>query len=135
LRYGIRDTFSINFDNYREFNEVEFKVISENGIPLDIGLQIYFADQNGIILDSLFTPAGDIIAAAPVDVSSSLPVGVTEKITYTTFDGARFDHIKTAKKLFMRGSFSTINNGTTNVKILSSQKVEVRMGMKIGIGG
>jgi hypothetical protein len=129
-----RDTFSIDFDSYLGFNEVEFKVISENGIPLDVGLQIYFADENGVVLDSLFTPYGNILEAAPVD-GEGLPTAISEKTTFTTFEGARFDKIKTAKKALLRASYSTVNNGETIVKILSTQEVKIRMGMKIGVGG
>ncbi len=132
--FEARDTFGINFDNYQEFNDVEFKVISENGIPLDVGLQIFFADEDGIVLDSLFTPQADILEAAPVD-GEGIPTTISEKTTFATFEGSRFDNIKTAKMLFMRASFSTVNNGETLVKILSAQEVEIRMGMKIGVGG
>ena len=130
--FEARDTFSINFEEYQDFDEVEFKVISENGIPLDVGVQIFFADQNGTLLDSLFTPSAKILEAAPVD-GEGLPTAITEKITFTTFTGERFEKIKTAKKAFLRTSFSTINNGGTFVKILSTQEVEIRMGMKIGV--
>ena len=132
--FEARDTFGINFDNYQDFNDVEFKVISENGIPLDVGLQIFFADENGVVLDSLFTPSQNILQAAPVD-GEGLPTAIAEKTTFTTFDGLRFENIKAAKLLFLRASFSTVNNGETLVKILSTQEVEIRMGMKIGVGG
>jgi hypothetical protein len=132
--FEARDTFSIDFDSYQNYDFVEFKVISENGIPLDVGIQIFFADENGIVLDSLFTPNVNVIQAAPVD-GTGLPVDISEKTTFTTIEGARLENIKVAKQLYMRSSFSTVNNGQTMVKILSSQQVEVRMGMKIGVGG
>ena len=113
---------------------MEFKIISENGIPLDVGMQIYFADQNGTVLDSLFTPGVNILEAAPVD-GTGIPTAISEKTTFTTFEGERFKKIKTAKQLFLRSSFSTFNNGEAMVKILSTQEVKIRMGMKIGLSG
>lgn len=130
--FEARDTFAVDFESYQNYDDVEFKVISENGIPLDVALQIFFADQNGMVLDSLFTPQGNILEAAPVG-AGGLPTAIAEKTTFTTFDGSRFEKIKTAKMLFLRASFSTVNNGGNLVKILSTQEVEVRMGMKIGV--
>ncbi len=132
--FEARDTFGINFETYENYDDVEFKIISENGIPLDVGLQLFFADANGTVLDSLFTPNVVLLEAAPVD-GAGLPTAISEKTTFTTFEGARFDKIKSAKQLFMRSSFSTVNNGETIVKILSTQEVKIRMGMKIGVSG
>ena len=130
--FEARDTFDINFDSYQGFNDVEFKVIAENGIPIDVGLQIFFAESDGTVLDSLFTPSGTILEAAPVD-GEGLPTMIAEKTTFTDFNGERFEKIKSAKKLLLRASFSTVNNGETMVKILSTQEVKIRMGMKIGV--
>lgn len=130
--FEARDTFEINFEEFNKVDDVEFKVISENGIPLDVGLQIYFADENGTVLDSLFTPTQNLLDAAPVD-SEGLPTGITDKTIFTNFDANRFEDIKTAKYLYLSVSFSTANNGETIVKILSSQEVDIRMGMKIGV--
>ena len=132
LGFEARDTFGISFDSYENFDDVEFKVISENGLPIDVGLQIFFAEEDGTILDSLFTPAQNILEAAPVG-GDGVPINISEKTTFTDFQGSRFEDIKSAKLLFLRASFSTVNNGETMVKILSTQEVNIRMGMKIGV--
>ncbi len=132
IGFEARDTFSIDFSEYENVDYIEFKLIADNGIPVDVGLQAYFADNGGNILDSLFVPADLIMEAAPVD-GAGLVTDRTEKISYSTFDTERFERIKSAKNIFINASFSTVNNGTEEVKIFSDQDVEFRMGMKVGI--
>jgi len=131
--FEARDSFKVSFDEYNDVDDIEFKIVSENGIPLDVGLQIYFADQNGTVLDSLFTPAKNVLEAAPVD-AEGLPTEKAEKTIFTSFDATRFEQIKSAKFLYLSTAFSTADNGGTVVKVLSTQDVNIRMGMKIGVG-
>ena len=130
--FEARDTFSIDFTEEDKVDYVEFKLIADNGIPVEVGLQAYFADANGAILDSLFVPSEIILGAAPVD-GEGLVTSRVEKTTFATFDSERFENIRSAKNVFLNASFSTSNDGMDEVKIFSDQNVEFRMGMKIGI--
>ena len=130
--FEARDTFSIDFSEYEKADYVEFKMIADNGIPVEVGLQAYFADSNGNILDSLFVPADVVLEAAAVDGEGIVTARV-EKTSFATFDDGRFQKIRGAKRIFLNASFSTANDGIDEVKIFSDQNVEFRMGMKIGI--
>lgn len=136
--YGIatgfeaRDTFSINLSNSSDVNFAEFKVVTENDIPLDVAMQLYFADADNVILDSMFTDDLVIMEAAPVDADGE-PIGTTEKITFSKYDAERYDGIRTARKLFMKANFSTANNGTQSVKVYKDDEVRIRVGMKLGV--
>ncbi len=130
--FAARDTFDIDFGDRDNIDFVEFKLIADNGIPVEVGLQVYFADNAGNILDSLFTTESELILeAAPVD-GAGLVTERVEKTTFSTFDQAQYQNIRTAAKAFVEASFSTTNDGNDTVKIFSDQKVEFRMGMKIG---
>lgn len=130
--FEARDTFSVDFSEYERAEEVEFKFIADNGIPIEVGLQAYFADINNNILDSLFMPAAIILEAAPVDGEGEV-LNRVSKTTFATFDSERFQNIREAKRVFINASFSTSNDGNDEVKIFSHQNVEFRMGMKVGI--
>ncbi|MFT5384017.1 MAG: hypothetical protein ACI81W_001417, partial [Saprospiraceae bacterium] len=132
IGFEARDTFSVDFSEYEDADHVEFKLIADNGIPVEVGLQAYFADRDGNVLDSLFIPADVIMEAAPVD-GGGLVTSRVEKTTYATINNERFQKIKAAKNIFLNASFSTTNNGIDEVKIFSDQNVAFRMGMKIGI--
>jgi hypothetical protein len=130
--FGAVDDFDLDFSDYNDFKEVEFKMVADNNMPLAIGAQAYFMDENGVVLDSLFDTIGHPIEAAPVD-SDGVATGKQTTTTFVTFDAERFDGIRKAKKLELHAFFSTTDNGQVNVKAYSNQDVEIRMGMKVKI--
>ncbi len=127
-----RDTFATNLDTYDDVSHVEFKIITENEIGLNVGMQIYFADENNVILDSLLSSVETVMEAAPVDDNGNA-TDVSEKTTFIAFDADRFNNVRSAKKLFLRASFSTVENGTKSIKVYAEDEVRVRVGMKLGI--
>ncbi len=127
-----RDTFSVDFGEYDKVDYAEFKLIADNGIPVAVNLQAYFADGAGQILDSLFVPAGNVLEAAPVDGDGEV-MSRTETVTFSTINSTRFEQVKAAKNIYIQAVFSTTNEGTVPVKIYSTQNVDFRMGMKIGV--
>jgi len=131
--FEARDTFDIDFGEEERVDHVEFKLIADNGIPVDVGLQAYFADASGTILDSLFLSDQALILEAAEVNSDGEVTNRVEKTTINTFESDRYANIKTAKKVFLNASFSTVNDGTESVRIYSDQDVKFRMGMKIGI--
>lgn len=130
--FAARDTFAVNFDTYDDVDHVEFKMITENEIGLNVGMQIYFADENNILLDSLLPTIETVMVAAPVDDEGNV-TDVSEKTTFISFDADRFDKIRNAKQLFLTATFSTVDNGTKSIKVYANDEVRVRMGMKLGI--
>ncbi|MCB0641356.1 MAG: hypothetical protein KDC44_06935 [Phaeodactylibacter sp.] len=122
------DTFEVDFSNYEGSQEAEFKLISENEMPLDIGLQLYFYDEYGEVVDSLFSVDTPIIAAAPVDGEGNT-TDITTKIEYINFDAARFEALKTARKIVVFAAFSTYDGGVPSVKVYADQKINLKMGV------
>ncbi len=133
--FKARDVFNVNFDTYDEVEYVEFKMIADNEIPLGIDVQLYFADENENVIDSLYLNSQNILNPAPVDANGEATGDVTETITFSTIDAAKFDKIRSAKKLIVEGSFFTTNASAANpsiVNLKSDQEVNIRMGMKVG---
>ncbi|HHH50287.1 MAG TPA: hypothetical protein ENK52_04840 [Saprospiraceae bacterium] len=126
-----RDTFDIDFSEYEDVDFAEFNLSTSNGIPLEVAMQLYFADENGLVLDSLFNGAEAILLAAPVDENGEVN-GLAEKTTMIPKSADEFKDLKEAKKIFLVASFQTSGEGKVPVKVLSTQNVDLKMGMKIG---
>ena len=128
------DTFDFNIDlgAYGEADYAEFKLVAENEMPLDIHLEFQFADANGQVLTSLFEGEERIINAAGVDGEGNV-IQTTRKETFARMENEQFEQLTKTKFLYLVTSFSTNNEGTTNVKILASQGVELGMGLKLGV--
>jgi len=133
--FKARDIFNVNFDTYDNVDYVEFKMVADNEIPLGIDVQLYFADANENVIDSLYLNSQNILSPAPVDSNGEATGEPTETITFATIDGAKFNKIRDAKKLIVEGSFFTTNAGAANpsvVNLEADQEVNIRMGMRIG---
>ncbi|MBK8706489.1 MAG: hypothetical protein IPN33_24945 [Saprospiraceae bacterium] len=127
-----RDTFDIDFSKFEEVKAAEFKLVTDNGLPLSIDVQGYFLDDNGMVLDSLLGSRERVINSAPVDGQGHV-IQPKQQITYAPFDEARFAGIRDAKRLSVVAAFSTYNDGNVSVRVLADQQVQVRLGAKLKI--
>ncbi len=130
--FELNDTFAINLSQATEVTQAEFKIITDNGMPIDIALQGYFATSKGAIIDSMYAAKSPLLRGAPVN-SLGLPTGVTTTENVITIAADKLKKVRGATKLIVRYSFSTTNNGTVPVKLTSTQDVRVRIGVKFGV--
>jgi hypothetical protein len=134
--FGAEQTLDLNFDGFGSLDSaniesVEFKLVSENGTPVDINAQIYFRDEAGTDIDSLFDAgAKNILNAAPVN-NHGIASGVTRTETFIPMTAARFDRIRTTKTAFMKAYFTTAQGGTIPVKLLADNSSTVKLGIKV----
>lgn len=129
----LNDTFDIDFSNYSDVKTAELKVITDNGIPMDLSLQGYFATANGTVIDSFYTSATAILKGASVNTATGFPSGVTTTTSTVKVEADKFPRILPAKKLIIRHIFATTNNGAYPVILTASQDVRVRIGVKFGL--
>jgi len=131
--FGITDSFDLDFSGYDDVDEVEFKLVGDNGIPMELDIQLYFADENNVILDSLFMEGESrVLDAAKVDQNGEVASN-TETVKFLPISGDRFERVKTTKRLLLTSSFSTQNMGSIPSKLKSDQSIDIRMGMKIKV--
>jgi hypothetical protein len=134
--FAADQTLNLDFGNFADttlFDSAEFKLVTENRMPLTSNLQIYFQDANGVLLDSLFAEgARDVIQSAPVNAANGITTGTTRTETFIPFTAARFDALRRSAKIaVMKVFFTTAENGTVPVKILSDQGCTVKMGVRV----
>lgn len=126
------DTFDIDFSKYSDVKNAELKVITDNGMPIDLNLQGYFATANGIVIDSFYNSTTAILKGAPVNYDG-LPRSTQTSESVVAIGSDKFPRIVPAKKLIVKYSFATTGNGAYPVKLTGSQELRVRIGVKFGI--
>lgn len=125
--FMIQDTLDLNLSDVPE-GKAEFKLVTINGFPWDLGLQAYFLDANDNIIDSLFTTA-DIFASAPIDNDGRV-TGPTTVEKFILFAKTRVEYLKTnGQKMVLVTTFNTIDGGNTPVKIYSDYDVTFKIGV------
>ncbi len=106
-----------------------FNIGMVNGFPLNSNVQMYFIDDQGKIIDSLFSTP-HLIPAAAVDgngkVTASNSVLIKE-----VFDEQRYKRVTSAKKAVLYAFFNTAMNGTVPVKIYSSYKIKSNISIDV----
>lgn len=129
--FVVRDTFDSEFKDLENVEEVEFKLVADNDIPLDIDGQVYFMAANGAVLDSMFKSASHIIIAAAKVGTDGNVTAKTSNTTITRFTPERFSNLRNSTKMVVRAAFSTAQEGRQSVKLKPNQSVELRMGSKL----
>lgn len=135
--FGAEQTLELDFSDLESLDSsnvesVEFKLVTENGTPVDIDAQIFFRDEAENNVDSLFEGGPrKIMQAAPVN-ASGIAEGVTRTETFIPMDAARFDRIRTSTKTsFLKAYFTTAEGGTVPVKLLADNSTTLKMGIRV----
>ena len=128
--FAVADTFDVDFSSYNDVKEAELKIISDNGMPLDIDAQVYFLNDKKEAVDSLFETPIRLIEAAAVDNEGNVIAPTTGTI-FVTLNEAKFKKIRDSKLLALQTAFSTAGNGTSSVRATKGQTVDIRMGLKL----
>ncbi|NOZ45972.1 MAG: hypothetical protein GXO79_04235 [Chlorobi bacterium] len=98
------DTLLVN-----QIDQVEMKIGIDNGFPIDLGLQVYFADSVNTVLDSLFDQFSIVGSNSNIPTHNDLNITITNEqlnnikptkflmvkavVASTGFDAGQFVHI------------------------------------------
>jgi hypothetical protein len=128
-----QDIYDIDLEQYKKVKELEFKIVADNEMPLDIAMQGYFLSSNGQVLDSLFQGTAPIVPGAKTN-AAGISTTPGNKTTTVKFEEIRFARMRTAKKLRLQAYISTQNsNPGKSVRVLANQKVNIKVGAKATI--
>lgn len=102
---------------------------TNNGIPLELDLQVYLLDENDFVMDSLFASEQPILAGALVDAAGYAIAEGEERIEIP-FAEALLDNIDQASGMRINATVSSTQNGSQTVRLTESQALSFRLGIK-----
>jgi len=127
-----QDTIDLSLGELgQEVHKAEFKMVTQNELPLNVSIQGYFLDEQGVVLDSLFTGEQLIMEGAAAD-DNGISTNIAEKVTFIDYTEDRFDRIRPAASMHIVATFTTTGEGAKNVKLLADQGVDVKIGAIFG---
>lgn len=128
--FSMTQSFDFNLEDYKEIETAEFKLVADNGFPLDMNIQLYFLNENGDRIDSLLTGTNkSLLEAAAIDNTGRVTSPTTNTIE-EYFSAERFERIeREATQIEVHSSIATINEGSESVKIFTDYTVGIRLGM------
>lgn len=112
--------------------EAEFKLLTENGIPLTLDMQVYFLDAQAAVIDSLFDENARLFEAAPIGADGTAN-GVTSNELFITVAGDRLDRLTNATQFEIQTRFTTTGAPAQTVKLRSTDQVGLKLGVKTSV--
>jgi hypothetical protein len=136
LAYGfsISDTVDYDFtDNPTEIESIMFRLITNNGFPVNLGTQIKALDENNNELFSIFDTPEYVVQSAPVNIDG-IAEGKTKKISDLILDEEKVSLISLVKKFVIYGELSTKDyQNSTYVKFLDSYTIDLKLAVQVQI--
>ena len=114
--YYYEEKFPVNLPQIDGIYAADFKVFTTNEIPLDIEIQGYFQDENGVVIDSLFTKPQVVFASQKAAE------------TITKLDEKRYTNLRKASSILIGTRTTSSGGGNQSIQILSSQGLDIRIG-------
>lgn len=136
--YGffVSDTIDFSFDDFSSsetdmIDYIMFRLIVNNGFPVNLGTQISALDANGNVLFTLFNQPEDIVVGAPVDAAGRVTTA-EKKITDITLNEAQIAMMDQIAKLIIYGEASTTDSDTQEiVKFYDDYKINLKLAIQI----
>lgn len=141
--YGfyVEDTVAFNFNqNTENIETVLFRLIGENGFPVNVIPQISGVDENYNTLFTIFNLNDKIIDGAPVDANGKV-TSELKKITDINLTPDKIELLPKVKHLIIRaetnstGYNSSNPSASTNVKFYDSYKLKLQLSMNLKYKG
>ncbi len=132
--FALIDTLNFNFEDIENLEEFSFVMVTRNRFPLNVALQVLFADDAYNHLDSLIYDQNfTLLQAAPVSGPPNYRVIDDPPVASFVYHPPvltrqRLAALGQTKKMIIRGLLNTSNSGL--VKIYSDYNLDVRLGAR-----
>jgi hypothetical protein len=120
-----QDTIMFKFQEVEELQSLGLKLSLKNGFPIETKVQVYFADSIGYVLDSLLQD-DVVIASALVGANGRVTIA-SEKNIEVLYPEEKILRLKKVRKIYVKASTSTFQNGNQNVKIYSDYRLDLKI--------
>lgn len=135
--YGFEFRDTLDFEAGEDLEDAEalknvmFRLIMENGFPIDIDAQIHFMDTNHTVLFSAFTTIEDIVKSGEVNADGRV-IALTKKISDINLDESQIELLNQVKYFEIHATGKTLNGPTEQtVKIFDDYILKTQLSMQI----
>lgn len=103
-------------------------LITDNGFPLELVMQAYFLDEQGVAQDSLFDGPAQLLSAASVDQNGRVNESTSNSLDIE-LSPERWYHLQNSTEIRVKAEIASTNQGTVPVKFYD----DYTLGIKLGI--
>ena len=127
--FTIEETSDVDVSIFDDVVEAEFKLIAENGLPIETAIQLYFEDDSGVVLDSLLNLENNFIQAAQVNASGEV-TQINREEQFVKMDQFRINNISKATKIRTKSVFSTSDASNVASKFYTDYQISFLLGVR-----
>lgn len=128
----LQDTFDMDIDTIRELTHANFKLMASNTFPVNVQMQVFFADADVQLIDSLLTTPENIIASGITDPNGEVIMPTTQT-TFIPFEKEKLEKLFSARKLIVRARLSAGSSQQPSIKLLTSYRIDIHLGVIAGV--
>ena len=133
---GRINDFVINADSELDLSSLDdvesgsFKVIFENSFPIDIDGQMYFVDDDGVVLDSLFEQGPTLLPSGQLDGQGDVTAATVTTLEIP-FEADRLARIRAATQLDVDAKFASPDMPAGPLSIYGYNNLVIKMGARV----
>ncbi len=128
--FVVYDTLeNVDFSKTKNIIEGEFKIITINGLPIDLNVQGYFVDGNGQVLDSLIQKSTLLLNSASLNANGTI-ASETTAYNYVYVTSKQFNNLRNTRRMIVKFTLGTYKGGSQPIKIFSRDRVTLKLGLK-----
>ena len=121
-----QDTIQFRFQEVNELQSLNLITYFKNGFPLQANVQVYFADSLGFVIDSVMQNNQILLPSATVGANGRVNAA-SESTTEINYPQPKIANLAKVRKVYVKASTSTYNNGNTTVKIYGDYRLELKI--------
>ncbi|MEO0896263.1 MAG: hypothetical protein AAFY71_07695 [Bacteroidota bacterium] len=104
------------------------RLITENRIPIELGIQVYMMDENDQLIDSVFNGINTLLEAASVG-DDGFVNGSGDNQIDMELNPQQWDHLVSSSKLRVKAKVQTTAEGTVPVQFSTDNSLSIKMGV------
>lgn len=120
------DTIDLDLSSYEEVVQAELKTLISNQFPLDLQLQVYFFDEQGGFIDSLYAERF-MLDGAPID-ANGVTLPTDPQVTFTTIDSTRWNGLLATRRAALAFQLNTITLSDSPLWVFDSYAIDAKIG-------
>jgi hypothetical protein len=113
MDFNLRESMGDNLDS---IESMLFRIVSENGMPIDMHFQVYFTDNNYFIIDSIFHNSNNKVLSGGKVGSNDRVISPVRSVLDIKFTKEQLKALLNTKKMLVRVYANTVDYSPVNGK-------------------
>ncbi len=113
-----------------EIKSLQIRMETQNGMPVEINMQVFLTDSSYHVIDSLFTSRNVLPSGIDLDEDGKIDYPSQEPPIVIDFSSNRIDRLRNTRHALVNATIETTDEGQKLVKFYSYYEISFKLGVK-----